>query len=419
MHPRTVFICILILLFGSRGGAQDVPQFGYDPRTDFVAFNPQYRQQKRATGQQYERLKAELVKQQKARRDTFCSRQVLQEAKYWTYCTAHLDQAQAKLDQLDAMLSQAADPYPRRQEESDGSFAGYTDQWFMKLDYTIDELITLGMKWQEPKFPVKLLERINSPQKLTDYFDSMLISDVRKTGIDTRTELNASSSDLCRFILWQGTWDEIPTKFDLDPGLKETLIDYLDNKWQDPRTGFWGTWYRGPDGSIIKTADLSMTFHIVNFRRGDVKHWPEIIRTTLAMKDAEYPYGWLEEGKMSNHHNYDVVTLLHLGWTFADEDQKQIARREIRRLLDWCVNESIEPDGTFKLNDENTLGGAFYFGVAFLNEIGYFNKLNRFWTDEDFPQAESLRIKLRDRLKSYELDDPEATWALMMLNAGG
>ena len=122
---------------------------------------------------------------------------------------------------------------------------------------------------------------------------------------------------------------------------------------------------------------------------------------------------------MTNHHNYDVVTLLRLGWEHADDQQRTLARQEIEKMLAWCLAESIEPDGTFKLNDESTLGGAFYFGTAFLNEIGYFNKANRFWTDEEFPEADALRVKIRDRLVALKLEDPEALWALWMLSVGG
>jgi hypothetical protein len=192
----------------------------------------------------------------------------------------------------------------------------------------------------------------------------------------------------------------------------------MDEKWQNQTTGYWGTWYRAADGSVVKTSDLSITFHLVHFRDGEVKHWPEIIRTTLAIRNREYPYGWLEDGNMTNHHNYDVVTLLRLGWKHADQQQKALARVEIRKMLDWCLNDSIEPNGTFKLNDESTIGGAFYFGTAFLSEIGYFNKKKRFWTEEDFPAAAELRTKIQKSIIGMKLDDPEATWALWMLSLG-
>ena len=420
---RALIPAFLVCLIGAaRALAQSTPTnepLAYDPRPDFLAFNPQYREQKRLADDEYDRLKELLVDQQKNGRQAHCARQLLQEAKWYTHSTAHFDRAQQKLSELRKALDAGQDPHERGPVASDGSYACCTDQWFLKLDYTIDELISLGLKFQSPPHPVKLLEKINSPEKLTAYLDSVLTSDVRHTGVDHRTELNHSASALARFILWQDSWHEIPTNFELDPRLEDTFLKYLDEKWQDPHTGYWGAWYRTAEGSVVKTSDLSMTFHLVQYRDGDVQHWPEIVRTTLAIRDREYPYGWLEDGRMTNHHNYDVVTLLRLGWKHADDQQKDLARREIKKMLDWCLAQSIEPDGTFKLNDESTLGGAFYFGVNFLDAVGYFNKKNRFWTDADFPEAPALKTKIRDRLMALQIDDPEAMWALWTLQVGG
>jgi hypothetical protein len=67
--------------------------FGYDPRPDFIAFNPEYREQKRVADAAYDRLKELLVEQQKNGRKAHCSRQVLQEAKWYTHSTADFERA--------------------------------------------------------------------------------------------------------------------------------------------------------------------------------------------------------------------------------------------------------------------------------------------------------------------------------------
>lgn len=242
------------------------------------------------------------------------SRQVLAEAKWLIFSTTDFDRAERRLRDLRARLDAKAEPHNGRQLAKDGSFGCCTEEWFLKLDNTVEELITLGLRFRKPEHPARLLERINDPKKLRAYLDSVRIADVRTTGIDTCTELHHSASALSRFILWSGSFWEIPTKFQLDPALKATLLDYLDETRQDPDTGYWGTWYRAQDGKLVKTADLSITFHIVSFREGQVKRWPQIVKTTLTLKGREYPYGWLEDGQMSNHHNYDVARLLHLGW---------------------------------------------------------------------------------------------------------
>jgi hypothetical protein len=86
-------------------------------------------------------------------------------------------------------------------------------------------------------------------------------------------------------------------------------------------------------------------------------------------------------------------------------------------MLDWCLTETLNEDGSFDIGDESTLGGAYYFGVSLLDEVGYFSKENRFWTDEEFPEANAVRKRIVKKLKASGLDDPEAQWALMLLEA--
>ena len=396
--------------------ATERTDFGYDPRADFIAFNPQYRELKRKYAREWDELKEKLVAEERRGRATPCARQAQAEAKYYLYCTADFTRAAEELARLRTILAAEEDPHGGEQVPEDGSYGCCTKLWFLKLDHTTDELITLAMKWQEPKHPVKLLERINSQENLRAYLDSVLVSDVRSTGVDTRTELNHSSSALSRYILWDGSWHEIPTKFPLHPGLRKAMLDYQDDKWQDPVTGYWGTWYKTETG-VVKTADLSITFHLVSYRDGKVPHWPKILATTLAFKDEEYPYGWLEDGQMTNHHNYDVVTLFRLGWTHATEEQKTQIRREVERMLAFCLKETLNEDGSFRIGDESTLGGAYYFGVAFLNEVGYFSKKNRVWTDRDFPEAEEVRERIAASLARVGPKSPEAIWAALLLAA--
>lgn len=392
--------------------------FGYDVRRDFVAFDPHFRDQHDKLSKALDAAQAEMIRQQRAGRKTFCTRQIFLEARWLVYYTADYPRAWKRIEDLRRMLAAPADPHERpEQVEPDGSFAPCCDAWWLRMDMTCDELITLARKWREPKYEVKLLGKVNSPQKLRAYLDSLLVSDVRHTGINNGLELNMASADLERFILWDGTLRELPTKFDFDPKLKPALLDYLDNTWQDTKTGMWGPWYRSADGSIVKACDLSVTFHLVSYRESEsVKHWPELIDTTLAMKDGRFPFGWLEEGKtMSNHHNMDLVRLWRLGWPHATPQQKQNISAAIAGMLDFCLHQSLRPDGSFNSPEEDTLSSAFYFGVGFLHETGYFTPDNRFWTNQSFPEAQQVRQRILDRMQAIKLDDSEATWAIWTL----
>lgn len=70
-------------------------------------------------------------------------------------------------------------------------------------------------------------------------------------------------------------------------------------------------------------------------------------------------------------------------------------RMELDKMLRWCLTESLRPDGScLTILPDASLEEAEYFGVAFLARIGYFDRQRRFWTGEEFPEAESVRKKL-------------------------
>jgi len=271
------------------------------------------------------------------------------------------------------------------------------------LDSTIEEVEDRTERGERIQFPLKLLDRVNSTEKLRGYLDSLLTSDVRTNGMDNRFELNIAITAIERFIVGHVKHD-----YKFAPQLKEALFDYQDNVWQGPETGFFGGWYRLPDGTIRKTADLSITFHIVSYRRNSIKRAPEMMRTLLAMKDKEYPFGWREEGRPSNHHNYDVVRLFRVGWPHMDSRQRALARVEMRKMMDFCLRETMNADGSFKMMDEDTLGSSFLFPVSLLNELGYFRPSLRFWTWESFPEAMKVADKIEDRIKALGLTDTES-----------
>jgi hypothetical protein len=98
--------------------------------------------------------------------------------------------------------------------------------------------------------------------------------------------------------------------------------------------------------------DLSFTFHRVSYLKGAVDHWPNIIETTLAIKDQIYPYGWRpSEGSVfSNHHNYDVLTIFKRGWSLVDPGMQRRIADAIFEIFDWSLTKSLvrEPICSFQ-----------------------------------------------------------------------
>jgi hypothetical protein len=134
---------------------------------------------------------------------------------------------------------------------------------------------------------------------------------------------------------------------------------------------------------------------------------PRVLDTTLAIKDFDYPAGWLWKGQFWNHNNMDVVALFHYGWTQATAAQQKAMSAEIDRMLTWCLHESLQADGSFKVNiADGSLEDAEYYGASFLARIGYFDPTQRFWTDRNFPEADEVKKRILGFVKAHQGSGP-------------
>jgi hypothetical protein len=88
------------------------------------------------------------------------------------------------------------------------------------------------------------------------------------------------------------------------------------------------------------------------------------------------------------------------------DSQRLQASAEIRRELDWSLKETLNADGSFKTSElDDTPGDAMENGVGFLRLVGYFDHSLRFWTNDEFPEAEQVRRKILDRIRSVGTKD--------------
>ncbi len=185
-------------------------------------------------------------------------------------------------------------------------------------------------------------------------------------------------------------------------GTEAKLLDLL-KQLRNPGTGWWGERYQR-EGRIDFVDDMSMTFHIVSYLKGDVPYLDKVANTLLELKNMEYPIGWRENGGYLTHHNMDVVVLFQYAWPHMNEAQRRAASIEIEKMLQWCLKDSVLPDGSFRAGTggEDSLEEDEYFGVAFLARAGYFDVSRRFWTDQQFPEAENLRRRLIDFIQRHK-----------------
>jgi hypothetical protein len=88
-------------------------------------------------------------------------------------------------------------------------------------------------------------------------------------------------------------------------------------------------------------------------------------------------------------------------------DQHREAEKELTRLLDWCLTEAVTPQGEIIARASGeSLPESYYFTIAFLDTVGYFEPVKRFWSARDFPEAPALWARLEDRLARLPQGDP-------------
>jgi hypothetical protein len=370
---------------------------GWSAQAALASYFPKTVELRRAIEPEIRALGVRLDSEEAQGHDTFCLRQILRELRWRLEYSANEEGIRRSLERLRAL---AASPLQQGavSRDEDGSYGGCTDVWFLQLDEAVDHF--LAPDFDDHGNPPTFLDRINDPTRLKDYLESLLVSRPAEDGVDRRKELNFATADLFRLILWRR-----PPNYPWDPRLEAVIRDFVAT-WQDPVTGFFGAVYL-VEGHRLRTADLSLTFHMARYLEGRIGYWPELIDTLLAIREDRYPYGWLDEDGLSNHNNYDVAVLLQLGWPKMRPDQRPRAAQELDRLTDWCLNTAITADGTIRARAASeSLLESYYFAVAFLDTVGYFEVAKRFWTDRAFPEAPAVRARLKRQLSGLPQRNP-------------
>jgi hypothetical protein len=362
-------------------------------RREMMSFNPRYLTLMGPRSRALRELEKQVTKREAEMRNVSCSHQIVTELRWLMGSTVDTKRIDARLDDLRASLAHPELETRASEQDADGSWGRCYDAWFFRLDASYDGHFSRD----EGGNHIPLLDRVNSPKKLTQYVNSISVSDVAHSGVDHRREMNEALATLVRLIV-RGQ----PRGYRWHPEMKATLLDLLKQK-RNPGTGWWGERYQR-EGRIDFVDDMSMTFHIVSYLKGEVPDLDKVGNTLLELKDLEYPIGWREDGGYLTHHNMDVVVLFQYAWPHMNEVQRRAAAIEIERMLQWCLTESVLPDGSFRAGTggEDSLEEDEYFGVAFLARAGYFDASRRFWTDQPFPEAENLRRRLIDFIQRHK-----------------
>jgi hypothetical protein len=356
-------------------------------------------------------LVEEIRRHQKAGQGMQYSMHIYREVRWRLNFTPDEAATERRISDLRASLDQPeAQRLAAEQQEADGSWGMGIEVWYLKLYYSIED----GLDRKDPvvKYPLRFLDPINSPEKLATQLDRARFDDFTKTGIFNREELDETFSAIARLLF---RMKDVPYSF--DPRLSPALRAYV-NQWQNPDTGFWGQWLVDRDGRLWKMDDMAMTFHVVSDLNGQVNDLDRIAKRALQLDDVNFPAGIRFDGHYENHLNWDVVKIFRLAWPYLDEPTRAQARTEIGKMLDWCLKDSYQTDGSFKVSElDDTAGDAYMYGVAFLKDAGYFRRDQRFWTSQDFPEARTVHDRIETKLNSIGTNDPSMRSAYEILRA--
>jgi hypothetical protein len=393
---------------------------------DFITRDSSYLEQRVIFGNRLSALASKLASFQSSGSDMTCTTQVYLQARWLYNSTADWVELNRQLVRSDESLRKNGELTPPDKTGQHSISKTCYSQWFLKGEATLVALEVLYDAGRAPSVLISRPEPINTPQKLEAYLNTLLVSDIARTGRDNRAELAGLTTNLSAAVFKRSLRQSLENTFKPLSGktgpasFSELAMVYerFIRQWQDPKTGYWGAWYKS-GGRIYKTADLSITYHTIAYRNGQVSYWPRIIDTTLSISNDPYPYGWLHDGHFTNHNNYDVARILRYGWAHMTARQRQLASDAIKRMLTWTLNESMNPEGTFKSDPTffSSLAADYYFGVSFLDVIGFWDSGKRFWTNAEFPDAINICRRIKTRLMKLQLHDYQAVVALKRLNA--
>ena len=361
---------------------------------EFIARDADYLAKRADAMDRIERVAEALAQLESSGIQLPCSRQQLLDAKHLSLYTDHWANVTTQLKMVASSMSDHNQSWAAEQQPGDGSWGPCYSRLAARYDAASEAVnAAVDARHVRASFPLRWTAPVANASGLVTLLDEHRISTIRSTGIDQRDDLGALIGAVTQFAFkpplaaFINRTDAFatPPLLVIDDAYSAHFTDYLD-RWQDTCSGFWGAGYALPSsGDAVQSADLSLTYHIVAYRGGRVQRWPQIIQTLLAMRTAEYPFGWVHRtGKSSSvptHNSYDVTKLCKFGWPHVP----RAAQVAIGDAIGWLVNETLAQEIASTeqgklvcdMSFYNSLGACYYYAASFLHEAHYFTSTDK------------------------------------------
>lgn len=240
------------------------------------------------------------------------------------------------------------------------------------------------------KYPLKFLDEINTPEKLTAY-----LNDISYVGW-LASRFPQTSFHFARDILSEGSPDNTLDRTDFykfSPEWKHTMLKWMYD-FQDETTGMWGP--KNKKNNKLTKYDLHNTALILKwFRDNDgndlykefpLKYQDKLFKSAIEQLSEPYP----DEDDLDEIHEWNLrqktgikMLLRHL-WKDASNEDKKVTKKIIARNIDICFEKYyVEKDGAFSYYPDAKRASPDGFTNLIFSSIGAFSykKQKKLWGD--------------------------------------
>lgn len=261
------------------------------------------------------------------------------------------------------------------------------------------------------KYPLKFLDEINTPEKLTDFLE-----DVSYVGW-LASRFPQTSFHFARNILdvaMPGNALERNNLYSFSPEWKHTMLKWMYD-FQDTTTGLWGP--KNKKNNVLTKLDLNNTASILKaYRDNDgndlhsefpLKYQDKLFRSAIEQLSEPFP----DEDDLDEIHEWNlrqrkgIYMLLRYIWKDASEENKKQAENIIIRNIRICFEMYyVKEDGAFSYypNAEHASPDG---ETGIFSDIGAFSykKQKKLWGDPA-ENTKFLGEVITNELKASDLD---------------
>ena len=163
-----------------------------------VIFSPQYVKAKSNFVSRFRPVAKQLFIKEAAGEKVQCAHEIFEELWWLLTSSADFKSMNERLHELEINLAS-----PSSDDVQDVAGPACVTEWWERLEWAYDH-VTI-----QDTIPSDVLDRFNSPERMTGLLTALSTSDIGRTGRDNRWEFNVACADLIRWIVRDRPEDKV------------------------------------------------------------------------------------------------------------------------------------------------------------------------------------------------------------------